>query len=267
MADDRWRPLTWPNDPGFMEVVDRYTPATRKAMLDLADIEPSEGDLFLTRVFTIAYALVIEIGHPDEPWQAVQREALEVIIQGLSDALGEIGNLNAPTREAIAIQAKIAQAIASGETIDEPQNWEDSTGTNKLQTAGRPTDPKEFQAWIQSPNGRFETMGGEQYVQDAIIQANALCRWTTAALKSTPKRQRGHPHEVVVRKAVRRLRTRWIQDTKRPAALRGRFSRFIEAVLRPAVHGYWTPEKKFESAIKDVIKAARLRERAKNSRR
>lgn len=203
MSDDRWRPRTWPDHPDFMKVVDRYASATRKAILELADIKPSEGDLFLARVFTIAYALVVEMRQSDEPWHAAQREALQVIIKGLSDTLGEIRNLNAPTLEAIAIQAKIERAIASGEKLDEPIDWINPTIAWKIQTDGRPTDPKEFEAWIRRGIGQFLTRSGEQYVQDAMTHASALCRWTIGAFESMPKRQRGHPRETVVRTAIR----------------------------------------------------------------
>ena len=194
----------------------------------------------------------------------MQREALVVLIQGLGRDLKQIKNLNAATFEAIAIQAKIDERIKSGEKLDEPTNWVDRNSTFKHQTPGRPTDPREFQLWVRSGMGQLLTRGGEQSVQDALTKLNALCGWIEATLETTPKRGRGSTHEIVVRRAIRRLRPIWLRHTKRPAGRRGRFPRFVEVLLRPALHGHWPPEIKFESAIRDVVSAAKLREEAKS---
>src|SRR4051812_22144008 len=131
MAVDLQRTLT-AAEPDFIDVVNLYPPETSTAILNLADIKPNEGGVFLTRLFTIVYNLRKETEQPDKPWQAVQRKALQVAIKDFGHILEQLEGLNATTLEAIAIQAKIDEKKSLGkrklprENLNEPISWEDA---------------------------------------------------------------------------------------------------------------------------------------------
>jgi hypothetical protein len=269
MAEGRWSLLTLSNDSDFLEVVDRYTPEDRERIVALGDIQKADEDRFLTAVFKIVCVLTIDLRQSKEsdvPAEREQlkalREQLTALAQILKTTLEELADIQPSTLQAIAVQAKLEVALASGEKFEKPIEWADAEGQIVYETLGRPIEPAKSSAWLQSGIGRFLTQGGEPYVEDAITAIKSLEHWTCSALENSHGRI-GRPPEVIVRRAVRRLRLEWTKFSSRPPSLKGRFAQFVEAVLRPAVRGYWPDQRKFHSAITDVNKEVKLRDKAK----
>jgi hypothetical protein len=258
MTHDVWRPLTW-KDPKFTKFASRYTDERRKDIACLAEVEADRRDLFLTRVLTLAYTLLMEIQELGRTITPKQRSDLKALSNILKDAKKRARNLEVPAFEAITIQARIEAASALDARWDLPIDWVDSEGEVHFRSPGHPTDPEESQAWAKTGIGRFLISGDDQGVQNAIGHLVALARWTSVAAKSNPKNKRGRPHEVVVRRAIRRLLRVWEKASTNPATSRGAFSRFVDAVLRPALQGYWPDQRGFETAIDDVLEGEKQR--------
>src|SRR5437764_10131292 len=105
MSHDVWRPLTW-KDPKFIKFASRYTDERRKDIARLAEVEADRHDIFLTRVLTLSYTLLMEIQELGTTITPKQRSDLKALSNILKDARNRAVDLEVSAFEAITIRSR-----------------------------------------------------------------------------------------------------------------------------------------------------------------
>lgn len=259
--NNRWYPLTWKDEPEFMEFAKRYDDERLNDIVALALVQPEHRKEFLTQVLMIAQEAAIQIEKRKIVLAAKDRKQLESLRKTLKALNKRLGRLSPAITNAIAVEAKVEVTRAlymmgKSETIDESIEWKDAEKNLVRTTPGRPGDAFDIQVWQEAGIGHFMTRGGEEYIQAVSAYIRDLSRWAELALSNNPKREPNRPNEVIVRGAIRRLLKLWEESGIVPSE-RGPFSRFVEKALRPALGGYWPDGRIFESAIEYVLEGAK----------